>query len=359
MLLFAGPPEMVFLNNLMMYMSTIGFGLALANALIAFSRIRDLNEFTLTERDAHKLNGRIAAMIFYLLSAMCIYFALLPRLNPERYGELLSPTIFTHTFIGGFLAFILFSIKIFFAKFKKDTIYAKGKILGPIGIAGWAIAYFTSNVDFYFFASTEAGPHLPLPELMPTWIISLLYSIAIGLFVYVLVKSLSYKKSGGSTQKASLHGVAMILHGITFGYEGSAKELIGTPVLYKYVFPKTYQFLERYAERIGLDMNKLKSLNLNEAMELAMKKFAEIGMAEKIKIEWVSDTEFTIESINCSTAAVRSYMEPNELTNSICPWAILAATIANALTGQDLQINPSEFNKIGSKSKLKLVDKKE
>ena len=45
MLFFEGPPEMIFLNNLMMYLSTIGFGLALANALIAISKIKDLNDF--------------------------------------------------------------------------------------------------------------------------------------------------------------------------------------------------------------------------------------------------------------------------------------------------------------------------
>ena len=90
-----------------------------------------------------------------------------------------------------------------------------------------------------------------------------------------------------------------------------------------------------------------------------MKKFAEIGMAEQIKIKWVSEEEFTVESINCSTAVVRSYMDEKELTNSICPWAILAATIANSITGDDLEISPSEFNQIGAKTKLKLVPKKE
>jgi hypothetical protein len=158
-------------------------------------------------------------------------------------------------------------------------------------------------------------------------------------------------------KKKSLHGVAMILHGISFGYEGSAKELVGAPVLYKYVFPKTYQFLERYAEKIGLNMEELKRKNLNEAMDMAMKKFAEIGMAEELVIDWISNNEFTIESINCSTAVVRSYMNPEELENSICPWAILAATIVNSLTGKDLEIGVSEFNKIGAKTKLRIVEK--
>ena len=81
-------------------------------------------------------------------------------------------------------------------------------------------------------------------------------------------------------------------------------------------------------------------------------------MAEKLKIEWLSENEMTIESINCSTAAVRSYMKPQELTNSICPWGILFATIVNALTGKDIEISPSEFNEIGTKSKLKIIEKK-
>jgi len=48
-------------------------------------------------------------------------------------------------------------------------------------------------------------------------------------------------------------------------------------------------------------------------------------------------------------------MKPTELTNSICPWGILAATIVNALTGKNIEIEPSQFNEIGAKSKLKIV----
>lgn len=87
-----------------------------------------------------------------------------------------------------------------------------------------------------------------------------------------------------------------------------------------------------------------------------MKKFAEIGMAEKIKIDWISDEELIVESINCSTAVVRSYMNPEELSNSICPWGILVATIVNALTGKDIELSPSQFNKIGSTTKLKIIE---
>ncbi|MFX1236955.1 MAG: hypothetical protein ACFE8P_04465 [Promethearchaeota archaeon] len=256
--------------------------------------------------------------------------------------------------MGGFIAFVLFSIKIYIAKFKKDLIYDKGKIIGPIGFTGWALAYFTSNIDFYVYLHPNS--EITVPLLLPNYWISLIISLCLGAVLFASIKAIKFRKYGTADAKSSLHGVAMILHGITFGYEGSAKDLVGTPVLYKYVFPKTYEFLERYAEKIGLDLDKLKKLNLNEAMDLAMEKFAEIGMAEKINIKWLSDRTFTVESINCSTAVVRSYMNSDELTNSICPWAILAASIVNALTGKDLEIKPSEFNKIGAKSELKIMD---
>lgn len=348
--------QMIFLNHFMMYLSTVGFGLAIANAFIGISHIKDLNELTLLEIKAHKRFGWLAASIFYLLTVLCIYFAVIPRLNPSGFSDLFIPTIFWHTFLGGIFAFIFFSIKFIIARFKKEFIYNYGKIIGPIGFIGWALAYFTSNIDFYFFVNPSVG--LPTPYLMPNYLISIILSIFIGITLFTSVKAFKFRTYGKMEKRRDFHGVAMILHGIAFGYEGSAKELVGTPVLYKYVFPKTYQFLERYAKHIGLDLEELKKYNLNEAMEIAMKKFSEIGMAEKINIEWTADNELTIESINCSTSIVRSYMEPDELTNSICPWAILAATIVNALTGKDLEINPSEFNKIGAKSKLRIIEKK-
>ena len=348
--------QMIFLNHFMMYLATIGFGLALANAFIGISHIKDLKELTLLEIKAHKRIGWLAAFMFYLLSGLCIYFAVIPRLNPNGLSDFLKPTIFWHTFLGGIIAFVLFTIKFIIARYKKELIYKYGKIIGPIGFTGWALGYFTSNIDFYFYVNPIGG--LPTPYLMPNYLVSIILSIFIGIILFTSVKAFKFRTYGKMEKRRDFHGVAMILHGITFGYEGSAKELVGTPVLYKYVFPKTYEFLERYAKHIGFDLEDLKKVNLNEAMEIAMKKFSEIGMAEKINIEWTSDNELTIESINCSTAIVRSYMEPNELTNSICPWAILAATIVNALTGKDIEIDPSEFNKLGAKSKLRIVEKK-
>ncbi|MFX1275364.1 MAG: hypothetical protein ACFFBP_05665 [Promethearchaeota archaeon] len=346
---------MTSLIHLMLYMSTIGFGFAIANFFIGLSYLKDLNELTIVEIKAHKLYGRIGAMVFYILTILCIVTAVIPRLNLERFDEFFIATIFWHTGLGGFIAFVLFEIKIFFAVFKKDTIYKKGKFIGPIGFFGWALAYFTSNIDFYFYVNPIGK--IDYPILIPNYLISLIISIFIGGILFAAIKAIKFKKYGIADKKSNLHGVAMILHGITFGYEGSTKDLVGTPVLYKYVFPKTYKFLERYAEKIGLELDDLRKYNLNEAMDIAMKKFAEIGMAEKIKIDWLSESEFTVESINCSTAVVRSYMDNEELINSICPWAILAASIVNALTGNDLEIAPSEFNNIGAKSKLKIIKK--
>lgn len=348
--------QMVFLNHFMLYISTIGFGFALANCFIGLSHIKNLSELTLLEVKAHKRFGWTGAFLFYLLSGLCIYFAVIPRLNPSAFNEFFIPTIFWHTFLGGLIAFTLFSIKFIIARYKKDFIYKYGKIIGPIGFTGWALAYFTSNIDFYFYVNPTLG--LPNPYLMPNYLVSLIISLLLGSCLLTTVKMLKFKTYGEITKRQNLHGVAMILHGITFGYEGSAKELVGTPVLYKYVFPKTYEFLERYSNRIGLNLNELKKYNLNEALEIAMNKFTEIGMAEKLKIDWISENEFNVESINCSTAVVRSYMKSEELINSICPWGILTATIVYALTGKEIEINPSEFNKIGAKSRLKIIEDK-
>ncbi|KKN50267.1 hypothetical protein LCGC14_0634590 [marine sediment metagenome] len=347
--------QMIFLNHLMMYLSTIGFGIALANAFIGISYIRDLNELTLLEIKAHKRFGWTAATIFYLLSVLCIYFAVIPRLNLSKFDEFFIDTILWHTFLGGIIAFILFTFKFFIARYKKDFIYKYGKIIGPLGFSGWALAYFTSNIDFYFFVNPSMD--IPVPYLMPNYLISLIISIFIGFCLFSSVKAFKFRAYGSTEKRHQLHGVSMILHGITFGYEGSARELVGTPVLYKYVFPKTYEFLKRYAKYIGLDLEDLKKHNLNEALDIAIKAFEKIGMAEKINLEWISEKELIVESINCSTAVVRSYMEPEELTNSICPWSILVATIVNALTGKDIELSPSEFNKIGAKSKLTIVEK--
>jgi hypothetical protein len=107
----------------------------------------------------------------------------------------------------------------------------------------------------------------------------------------------------------------------------------------------------------GFDMKKLEKMSLSDSMEAFMKMASNIGMAEKIKIKWESEDTFSVESVNCSTAAVRSVMSRDELTNAICPWAIFAAAIANKVTGKELRLQPSEFNEIGAVTKLTIVER--
>ncbi len=107
---------------------------------------------------------------------------------------------------------------------------------------------------------------------------------------------------------------------------------------------------------MGLEIAKLQGMNVTDAMEEFMKKAAQIGMAEKIVIHWEDSNHFTVESVNCSTAKVRSAMSKDELENAICPWAIMAATIVNKITNKDLEIEPSEFNEIGAKSRLTIKE---
>ncbi|MBD3254037.1 MAG: hypothetical protein GF383_03050 [Candidatus Lokiarchaeota archaeon] len=342
--------------ELMILQTMIGYSFVIANAMIGLSKIGDLNNLksNLKLVRAHKWYGRTEIFIFYAITAQCLYMFYLhvAAKDPNLYRP---SGVWAHSWFGGFLAVVLVSIKLFYAKYKKDEIYKYGHILGPIGVFGWSIAHWTSLFNFYFvvFPTFESAPiFIPLSFL---WSAIIPFFIGAALF---LLASLTSSMGGMKQDLKNLHGVAMILHGITFGYEGSAKELVGTPVLYKYVFPKTYEFLERYASKIGLDLEELKKYNLNEAMQIAMRKFEDIEMAEKLKVKWISENEFTIESINCSTAVVRSYMKPEELKNSICPWGILAATIANALTGKEIEIAPSEFNEIGAISKLKIVETK-
>ncbi|MFX0000306.1 MAG: hypothetical protein ACFE9Q_09500 [Candidatus Hodarchaeota archaeon] len=343
------------LIEFMVFISLIGYCFVIANALIGISNIRDLNNMKgdVILIKFHKWYGRIEIFIFYVVAVLCLIML-------DSYIKSNNPYLFTpsglwaHTWIGGFSALVLVSLKFTIALFKKDEIYKYGHIIGPLGVIGWSLSYWTSVFNYYdakinFYPITL---HLIPDSFLWTAIIPFLGGICLYLIAL-------FKRSlrGKSEKLRNLHGVSMILHGITFGYEGSAKELIGTPVLYKYVFPKTYEFLERYAEKIGLNMQELKNRNLNEAMEMAMRKFEKIGMAEKLKIKWISENEFTVESINCSTSVVRSYMKSEELVSSICPWGILAATIANSLTGKNIELSPSEFNEIGAITKLKITEK--
>jgi hypothetical protein len=343
--------------ELMILQTLIGYCFVLANAFIGLYNIRDLNlmkgDFTIVKN--HKRFGWIEVSIFYALTIQCLYMF---ALHVEDSDPLLyKPSgVWTHSWIGGFIAFALVSTKFIVAKFKKDEIYKYGHFIGPIGLLGWSLSHWSSLYNFYYVVLPNwdsIGHETSFIPISFLWAAIVPFIGGAVLFLIVLVKR-------GSTMKEktrfTFNQIAFVLHGITFGYEKSAKELLGTPTLFKYVVPRTYEFIEKMMNMSGFDMKQFEQLNLSDAMKEFMKMAEKIGMAEKIKIEWESDKAFTIESVNCSTAQVRSVMTKEELTNAICPWAIIIASIANKITGKELQMEPSEFNEIGAKTKLTILD---
>lgn len=339
--------------ELIVLQSIIGYCFAIANGSIGIYNIKDLNlmKGDIVTVKAHKLFGRIESTLFYAITVQCIMM-MIPGgiLNPGFYN--IGSTAGIHVIIGGISGNILFGIKFVNAAFRKNTIYKYGQILGPIGFIGWSLPHWTSLVNYYFYAVPVH--QLPIFIIPKNFIISAILPIPIGLCLFLTV--LVYKGGAKGQKRFDIHQIAFILHGITFGYERAARDLLGEPALFKYVVPKTYQFLETMMHFMGFDIRELESMNLNEAMDEFMKRAAKINMAEKIKVKWKSDKIFEVESINCSTAIVRSSIKPEELENAICPWAIIAATIVNKITNKDLEIEPSEFNEIGAKTTLKIKD---
>ncbi|MFW9876101.1 MAG: hypothetical protein ACFFG0_23610 [Candidatus Thorarchaeota archaeon] len=335
--------------ELMILQTIIGYCFVLANVFIGLYNIRDLNlmkgDFTIVKY--HKRFGWVEISIFYALTIQCLYMLALhvDASDPDLYRP---SGVWTHSWIGGIVAVVLVTIKFVIARFKKDEIYKYGRFIGPIGFLGWSLSHWSSLYNFYLIGyPTNFIPNSFL------WAAIIPFIGGVALFLIVLVKR-------GSTMKErtrfAFNQIAFVLHGITFGYEKSTKELLGTPTLFKYVVPRTYEFIEKMMTMSGFDMKQLEKSNLTDAMKEFMNMAEKIGMAEKIKVEWESDKTFTIESVNCSTAQVRSVMTKEELTNAICPWAIIIASIANKITGKELQMEPSEFNEIGAKTKLTLVD---
>ncbi len=339
-------------TELLVLQTLIGYCFVIANVSIGLYNIRDLNNMKgdITFVRAHKWIGRIEACFFYVILVQCI---LMIPMYPGGFADPiltnLSHTVGIHTIIGGLIATGLFTTKFYVATFKKDLIYKRGNILGPIGFIGWSIAHWTSLINFYtnYTVTYSFIPsNIYFAAILPV-------PIGLCIFLGILVTR------GGSRKEKpfSVHQVAFILHGITFGYERAAKELLGTPALLKYLVPRTTEFLEKMFQMVGFDLKKIEAMNVTDAMEEFMRRAAEIKMAEKVKVKWESENEFTVESINCSTSKVRSVMTKEELANAICPWAIMAASIASKITGKDLEIDPSEFNAIGAKTKLRLVEK--
>jgi hypothetical protein len=264
--------------------------------------------------------------------------------NPAAYD--ITGTVGIHSVFGGILATVFFTIKCVIAYFFKDAIYKTGQWIGPLGFIGWSLGHWTSVANYYLvrIASSVFSLSFLFVALVP-------FIVGAGIFLTVLVFH------GGTGRKGfSAHQIAFILHGVTFGYEKATKELLGTPALFKYVVPKTYEFLDKMMGIFGIDLKRLEKMNLNDALDEFRKTTEEIGMSEKIEIKWQSDKEFSVESINCSTASVRSVMSKEELENAICPWAIMTAALVSKITGKELEMDASDFNAIGAITKLRFKD---
>ena len=343
--------------ELMILQTIIGYCFAVANEFIGLYHIKDLNvmkaDFEVVRY--HKRFGWIEVSVFYILFIQCMYmlYAHLLAGDPNLF---IPSGIWAHSWIGGLIATIIVTFKFIVARFKKDSIYKYGKYLGPIGFSGWSLAHWTSLYNFYFVVLPNWNSLGRVATIVPNsfiWAAIIPFIGGLSLFLFVL-----YRRGSEMKEKTrfAFNQIAFLLHGVTFGYEKSAKELLGTPALFKYVVPRTYEFIEKMMTMSGLDMGELEKLSLPDALKEFMKMSEKIGMAEKVKIKWESEKSFIIESVNCSTAQVRSVMTKEELTNAICPWAIFAAAIANKLTGKELRMEPSEFNEIGASTKLTLLD---
>lgn len=336
--------------ELMILQTIIGYCFVLANEFIGLYNIKDLNlmkgDFTIVKY--HKRFGWIEVTIFYALFAQCMYMLAQHIAGSDPY-LLIPSSLWAHTWIGGLIATLLVTVKFIIARFKKDSIYRYGKYIGPIAFLGWSLSHWTSLYNFYFV--TGISPILVPKSFLWAAIIPFLGGIV--LFLLVLFKR---GRSMKEKTRFAFNQIAFLLHGVTFGYEKSAKELLGTPTLFKYVVPRTYEFIEKMMTMSGLNMKKLEKLSLSDALKEFMKMSEKIGMAEKIKIKWESEKAFTIETVNCSTAQVRSVMTKEELTNAICPWAIFAASVANKITGKELRMEASEFNEIGAITRLTLLE---
>jgi hypothetical protein len=347
------------------FLAVVGYGFALANASIGIANFRDLNAFKqqLGYIKAHKAYGRVETISFYAISTVCLAFPTVSWLksNPSAliaFG--VYPTLAWHFIIGGIIPFFLFMVKLVPAFHYKDTIYKYGRVLGPIGFTAWSLAYWTAIIDFYtWVVPPTTGYYHSYPGVIPwvwpsiAW--AVFTSIAIGVILFLYARSYNYK-IGKPTLSPATHGVALILHGISFGYENAAKELVGSPVLFKYVYPYTYKSIDKLSALLGIRVDDLRDMAVSDAVEAFMARCAKIGMAEEIQVKWKSATSFTVESINCSTSVVRSRIPPDEIKGSICPWALLSASLVNKLTGKELEITPSEFNEIGAKTVIRIKE---
>ncbi|MHA2269242.1 MAG: hypothetical protein ACXAB8_15700 [Promethearchaeota archaeon] len=246
--------------ELMILQTLIGYCFALANEFIGLYNIRDLNlmkgDFTIVKY--HKRYGWIELSIFYALTIQCVYMFYLHVVM-----EIWSPGVLAHSWIGGFVAFIIVSTKFVIARFKKDEIYKYGQYLGPVGFIGWSLAHWTSLYNFYY-AVLPSWTSITITFIPATFLWAAIIPFIGGavLFLVVLVKRGSTMKE---KRRFAFNQLAFVLHGITFGYEKSAKELLGTPALFKYVVPRTYEFIDKMMTMSGFDMNQFEKLSLPDA----------------------------------------------------------------------------------------------
>ncbi|HMF33700.1 MAG TPA: hypothetical protein VKK79_19910, partial [Candidatus Lokiarchaeia archaeon] len=218
----------------------IGYCFVIANVSIGLYNIRDLNNMKgdITFVRAHKAIGRTETVFFYALMAQCLLMIalMIPGgfLDDDLYS--LEEPIGIHAMFAMIVAFVLFTFKFVVARYKKDTIYKYGQYIGPIGFAGWSIAFWTALYDYYYYYAVEFVPP-QYPFTFPNMLLAGIFPFPIGIAIFLGVL---VRRGGTRKEKPfSVHQVAFILHGITFGYESAARELLGTPALLRYVVPRT------------------------------------------------------------------------------------------------------------------------
>lgn len=337
--------EILILQNL------IGYSFAIANMFIGSYNIRDLGK--MKEDSAithgHKAFGLIGSFFFYAILLQYIIIIIQEGIINTIFYSNSGPTR-VNILTGALLGVILFTIKAFYSIFKKKVIYKYGQILGFFGFIGWSLFYWTVFIKYY---SDIINYILPIIGMEITqFIFAAILPILIGLCIFLGVLVIRERKSDKG--KWISRQITFILHGITFGYEKTANDLLGTPALFRFVVPRTHEFVKKLINGFNLNIDELKQLNVSDAVELFTNKINSIRMSERIKIKWESEKILSIKSINCSTAKIQNIANQNSYNNAICPWAIMIASLINICTGKDLEIGDSEFSNKNAKIRLKI-----
>ena len=180
--------------ELMVLQTIIGYCFVLANVFIGIYNIRDLNlmkgDFTIVKY--HKRYGWVELSIFYALTIQCLYMVYL-----HVVAAFWTPSILTHSWIGGFIGFLIVSTKFIIARFKKDVIYKYGQYLGPIAFIGWSLAHWTNLLNFYYGVLPSPGWASITVTFIPAtflWAAIIPFIGGAVLFLIVLVKRGSMMK---------------------------------------------------------------------------------------------------------------------------------------------------------------------